>query len=656
MAEGRVQEVVVRKSRAARLALAVSALVCLSGRTELWRTVRLGLVGLVAGFILLVISGKMKTMAGELVAIWIVDGYLLGHTMVLRRRDKPVFLAGAFVGILLANLVGDETLYVASSFTFAGVMETCAAALMLPAVKSARELVKPMVFVQFVLGACVVAPLLSGVVAVLLLQGIFTSHPFSSFSNWVISDALGFLIFTPVTLVMLSGEWRTLLNPASRVKSALLLAFIVITTAVIFLQTSYGEVYWMLPPLALLAFHAELSTVLLGTLLFISIAVPLTIQGTGPLWFFAFATMQDRILALQLFTVAALSIVLPITVLQTQRNALLSALAEGNRRFRNLAERSEEVVIELSADGCFQYVSPRATSVLGYAPNMLLGTSLLGLVHGDDRDELARVLEHAATNGTEESVEYRLRRAAGAYLWVRSFIAVMPSGVPGGQVALAFTVRDVDTHVVSEQKRLAEQQELRDMAFVDSLTGLRNRRYLDNRVKELLGSQARGTSARAVAVLFADVDYFKNYNDEYGHQAGDECLKLVGRCIATVIRDLDLLARYGGEEFVVLLENCDHEQAVLTAELIRAAIESLELDHRGSPFGVVTLSIGVAQSEIWRTVDATELFELADSALYVAKRLGRNRVGRVQDTVTTESSSRTNGIDVVGGQIAQARR
>jgi diguanylate cyclase (GGDEF)-like protein/PAS domain S-box-containing protein len=385
----------------------------------------------------------------------------------------------------------------------------------------------------------------------------------------------------------------------------------------------------MLPPLALLAFHAELSTVLLGTLLFIAISVPLTVRGTGPLWLFAFPTMQERVLALQLFTVAALSIVLPITVLQTQRNALLALLADGHRRFRQLAEHSEEVVVQLSADGLCQYVSPRATTVLGYEPEMLLGSRILDFVHDDDCYQLESAITWASTASAEESVQYRLRRPDSTYMWVRSFVAAMPTGVPEERTALAFTVRDIDAYVLSEQRRSAEEQKLKDLAFIDSLTGLRNRRYLDSKVNELLQSSSTGADARHVAVLFADVDYFKSYNDRYGHQAGDECLKKVAKCVEATIRSADILARYGGEEFVVVLDDCGYEQAVLTAERIRASVEALALTHDGSPLGAVTLSIGVAQSAVGQTTTAVDLFETADSALYAAKRLGRNRVGDV---------------------------
>lgn len=606
--------------------IAVRALRRIVLRDELGQQARVGLAGFVAAFVLLVISGQLKTMAGEVVAIWIVDGYLLGHMLLLRRRNKPVFVIGAAVGLVLGNMMGDETLYVATSFTAAGIVETCVAAVLVPDVRSAKELLQPNVFVRFLLGACIVASTLSGVVAAVLLQGIFTTHPFSSFSNWVISDAIGFLIFTPVTLVMLSGEWRSLFAPGNRIVSLSILALIGIVAVVIFSSTSYDDLYWMLPPLALLAFRAELPTVLLGTLIFITISVPLTIRGTGPLWLFPFATMQDRILALQLFTVAALSIVLPIAVLQTQRNALLSALADGQRRFRNLAERSEEVLMELSADGTFQYVSPRARVVLGYEPHMMRGRQLVDLVHPDDQGILIAVLAKTWSIGMEDSTQYRFRRADNTYIWVRSFVSAMPSGIPGDPMALAFTVRDVDNVVVAERNRLREEQKLRDMAFVDSLTGLRNRRYLDSWIEQRLHSQNRHASAEAVAILFADVDYFKNFNDEYGHNAGDRCLKTVGQCIAACLRKDSLVARYGGEEFVILLPNCGPIEALASAERVRAAVESLHLTHRKSPLEVVTLSMGVAQGKMRRPSDVAELFERADSALYRAKRMGRNRV------------------------------
>jgi diguanylate cyclase (GGDEF)-like protein/PAS domain S-box-containing protein len=466
----------------------------------------------------------------------------------------------------------------------------------------------------------------SGLVAVLLLEGIFTSHPFSSFSNWVISDALGFVIFTPVTLVIVSGEWRSLLERGNRIKSISLLALVGSVTVLIFAQTSYPLLYWMLPPLALLAFQAELSTVLLGTLLFIGISVPLTVHGTGPLWQFAFHSMQERVLALQLFAVAALSIVLPITILQAQRNGLVALLTDGHRRFRQLAEHSEEVVVQLAPDGEFQYVSPRVTQTLGYEPQELLGTRISNMVHEDDRHCVKLAMTAASTEHTEESVQYRLRRKDHSFIWVRSFIAAMPVGPSDDCAAMAFTVRDINSYVLSEQHRNAEEEKLKQLAYIDSLTGLRNRRYFDVRFAAYLQVVPESASVRQIAVLFIDVDYFKKYNDMYGHQAGDECLRVVARRIDKTIREADVLARYGGEEFVALLDGCPHSVAVDVAERIRANVAALATAHGASPLGVVTLSIGVAHTTQQETNDARQLLNAADAALYEATRLGRNRV------------------------------
>jgi diguanylate cyclase (GGDEF)-like protein/PAS domain S-box-containing protein len=583
-------------------------------------------VATIASFCLVVVSGQLKTMAGEIVAVWIADGYLLGHLMAVPRRSKLFILAGGIIGNLAANLMGDENLYVSLSFTAAGMVEVCAAAWLLPRVHSSKELINPRTFLRFVFAAGVLAPLISGFAAVLLLQGVFTTHPFSSFSNWVISASLGLVIFTPVTLNIVSGEWRSLLEPGNRMKSLALLVLVGCATALIFVQTTQSVLYWALPPLALLAFHAELSTVLLGILLFISIAVPLTVRGMGPLWLTPFTDMQQRILALQVFTIAALSVALPITVMQVQRNRLVGLVIDGHRRFRQLAEHSDEVIIQLASSGEFQYLSPRVRHILGYEPRELVGCQLERMVHEDDWWRVRQAMTAATTEHMEESVEYRLRRRDRSFIWVRSFIAAMPAEPTDAYAAMAFTVRDINAQVLSEYRRSAEEEQLKQLAYVDSLTGLGNRRYFDAEFKSYF-QPAPGTAAvPELAVLFIDVDFFKKYNDIYGHPAGDECLKTVGNNVKRAIREADLLARYGGEEFVVALSGCSYTEAVEAAERIRANIEGLAVAHEGSPLGALTLSRGVAHTSDAGTVNPGELLELADSALYDAKRLGRNQV------------------------------
>jgi diguanylate cyclase (GGDEF)-like protein len=168
---------------------------------------------------------------------------------------------------------------------------------------------------------------------------------------------------------------------------------------------------------------------------------------------------------------------------------------------------------------------------------------------------------------------------------------------------------------------------LERQAMQDGLTGLANRRQFD----VTLGNEfARATRHRdTLAFVMIDVDYFKQYNDLYGHGAGDDCLRAVSRLIRdlTPKRPGDLTARYGGEEIGILLPNTDADGAHAVAERIRAAIVEMAVVHGASPFGVVTVSAGVATLSPRRGEhDAAMLVEAADRALYAAKSAGRNRV------------------------------
>lgn len=167
---------------------------------------------------------------------------------------------------------------------------------------------------------------------------------------------------------------------------------------------------------------------------------------------------------------------------------------------------------------------------------------------------------------------------------------------------------------------------LAHLAMQDGLTGLANRRYFDEALAGEFNRAQRGESA--LGLLMIDVDFFKQYNDIYGHVAGDECLKKIGHTLTVCMRRAgDVAARYGGEEFAVLLPGTDLVGVVSVAESIRLAVEALGIPHSGNPLDVVTVSIGVeAFSPIHLENEAVELVEAADKALYKAKESGRNKV------------------------------
>ena len=169
-------------------------------------------------------------------------------------------------------------------------------------------------------------------------------------------------------------------------------------------------------------------------------------------------------------------------------------------------------------------------------------------------------------------------------------------------------------------------QTLEKLALQDGLTGLANRRQFDLVLKDELSRATR--SASSLALIMIDVDCFKQYNDLYGHMAGDECLRQVGKALRmTESRTGDLAARYGGEEFAMLLPNTDVAGAMKVAEEIRKAIRELEIRHERNLPGVVTVSAGVnALMPVTDDATASQLIGAADEALYLAKTAGRNRV------------------------------
>lgn len=182
----------------------------------------------------------------------------------------------------------------------------------------------------------------------------------------------------------------------------------------------------------------------------------------------------------------------------------------------------------------------------------------------------------------------------------------------------------ISHHDITERK-LAEER-VETMAYMDGLTGIPNRRYFDAFMEQEWRRASRTHTPLALVML--DIDHFKQFNDHYGHQAGDECLRRIGRTLGRFAqRAGDMAARYGGEEFAVILANTELPQAAEIAEEIRAAIQALDIPHEHSPFGeCLTASLGVAAIHPNRDEPPSCLIEAADQALYAAKAAGRNRV------------------------------
>jgi diguanylate cyclase (GGDEF)-like protein/PAS domain S-box-containing protein len=206
-------------------------------------------------------------------------------------------------------------------------------------------------------------------------------------------------------------------------------------------------------------------------------------------------------------------------------------------------------------------------------------------------------------------------------------ITVTPLNLPGNERYCMIQVSDV-TAAVQRENLLREQAvALRSQTLLDDLTGVANRRHFDMAIdREARRARRMGSP---LSLMMLDIDYFKAYNDHYGHQQGDACLEAVAAALSTMQqRPADLFARYGGEEFAVILPDTPGDAAVMMANAMCRKVRDLRIPHQAakSDERIVTISIGVASTDSGLPGEVYDLINAADRALYQAKARGRNRV------------------------------
>ena len=255
------------------------------------------------------------------------------------------------------------------------------------------------------------------------------------------------------------------------------------------------------------------------------------------------------------------------------------------------------------------FVSRQIETVTGHDPEAF-NTGRLGLldiVHPDDRHRLRQALSELGGPGSALEHEYRVIHAEGGVRWVMDRAHAV---VSGGTACL-------DGMLVDVTDRRRTHDELAWLALHDPLTGLANRRALEDRLG--METDRMHRTGATYSVVAADIDHFKAVNDTHGHEAGDRALVEVGRRLQAGVRAIDLAARAGGEEFVLLLADTPLREALAVAERLRVAVAQDPV----AGVGTVTISAGVAQCT---GLEARETLAVADAALYRAKAGGRNRV------------------------------
>ncbi len=329
---------------------------------------------------------------------------------------------------------------------------------------------------------------------------------------------------------------------------------------------------------------------------------------------------EDRELATFIAAMFAMTVVVIIrqafTMRETARVQAVRALADSETRFGTLVQHSTDLITIIDGADTIRYVSPAITHVFGHEPSDVEARTLRELVHPDDVVPMLGFLTDAAKPESKAStMHWRLINGAGEWCRVENVAVNLLSDQTVGGVVI--TTRDV-TH------RVALEEQLVHRAFHDELTGLANRALFTNRVEQALLRASR--DAQRTAVLFLDLDDFKEINDSLGHAAGDALLKQGADRLRACLRAGDTACRLGGDEFAVLLEGCqdDGEEAMHVAERIADAFaRPFDLEEREA---FSTASIGVVVSN--GTESGDDLLRNADLAMYLAKKRGKARVER----------------------------
>jgi diguanylate cyclase (GGDEF)-like protein/PAS domain S-box-containing protein len=278
-----------------------------------------------------------------------------------------------------------------------------------------------------------------------------------------------------------------------------------------------------------------------------------------------------------------------------------------DQRFRTIVEAATDAILSSSLDGVIESWNPGAERLFGYSAEEAVGMHVLRLVPRESRDDALRLLRDVSGGETVEGIEAQRLTRDGGVADVALSLAPM-RGPDGSTIGIAAVVRDI-----SGPKQVEDQ--LRELALRDPLTGLYNRRHFETELDRQLALAKR--TGQPGAVLMIDLDHFKEVNDTFGHEAGDELLRGVATVLEDRLRSSDLLARVGGDEFAAILVDVDGDHGQAVARGLEERIRGL----RGGSGGTIgtSASIGIASfgSE---ELSREDVLRGADRSMYARKR------------------------------------
>lgn len=577
--------------------------------------------------------------------IWVANGVLLAYLLLAPRSRWPAYLFVAAVGHFTGAAVIHTQWLVNVINTPIDLFEVLLAAFLLRR-RSAQlpRFTQRAYLLRFLTFAAIAAPLLAALLYAAAEALCFrTSFP-TAFLVRAATDCLGTCVVTPACVAVFRARFSKFLRSRSDWAHFILVAAF---SFALLCQAKVPLPFLLYPLLTLVLLRLGLGWAAMATLFAAAVGGWFTVHGQGPFAASNSLSALNPSVILQLFVASAMFMLYSISVVLENLRATERRLQETAALHKLVMENSRDVIIVADFDGKRSFVSTAGSDWGGWFKEELLRQRSMDLVHPEDRPGIAAIVQQLRAGRDGAIVECRIRRRDEEYRWVEASLRTIRDPVTNLPTGILNSVRDITERKLAEQQLAQAYDAVEAMAVTDALTGLANRRRFD---EYLAVEWRRGLrDHKALSLLLIDVDFFKSYNDSYGHLRGDRCLRKVAEAAQSVaVRPGDLVCRLGGDEFAVILPNTPNPGAIQMAYDVCALMSHRRLPHTANPTGQVSLSIGCATLIPQSGQKTATLIDRADKALYQAKRSGRNRATAFQPKDPTNTS----GTDISGKDCA----
>jgi diguanylate cyclase (GGDEF)-like protein/PAS domain S-box-containing protein len=562
--------------------------------------------------------------------MWFANGLLLAYLLLIPRWRWRGYIASAFLAMLFGGIaVHPERWRTGVVLSLLNVLEALIAAQLLR--RRSAQLPR-FADNRYLLRFTALGVLLTPAMVAILFAAIYSQwmhlSPWHALITWFICDTLGIAVATPAMVGLLQSGLKL---PGCGWRSHWFCPLAIIAvTYFSFSQTRLPVLFLLYPLVALVLFRFGLAWATLSTLFIAALGGWFTVRGQGPFAKMAIFSPIAPPVLLQLFLASGI-------FMMYVASSVMDALKASERRLREIAylhelvtENTRDVIILADFDGQRSYVSNSASDWAGWNREELLGLKSLDLVHPQDRPRAESIFQSLRVGGQGSLLECRMRNKRGMYVWVEANIRPVHDPLTGVTIGILNIVRDISERRQAEHDLKRANAALEALAITDPLTGIANRRRFDQCMAR---EWRRGMREHGrLSLLLLDADWFKSYNDTYGHIRGDSCLKQIAEAAQDVVtRPGDLIARIGGEEFAVILPNTTAHGAAEVANQICTELRRRRLSHSTNPAGFVTISIGCTTIVPALGQHSSILMQQADDALYAAKHAGRNQVCSYQE-------------------------